>query len=482
METNSVHQIAKSNFTLFVYGASGSLAKLKLFPALYELASQKRMPKDYQIIGYARTTMKVEEFKLIFEESVRAAHENIDKDIMKKLLRRVHYFSGKYDSIEDHKSFLNFVRKIEKEKKRVRIAYLSVPPSTFTAIFKSLGKVNFNTRMSRLRLIIEKPFGYDLQSAKKLKRVLYKSFQKEQIYLLDHYLGKEAVSNLLSLRYANSILSALLSKKYVSNIQISALESKDIEGRANYFDNVGILRDMIQSHLLQILAYFTMFAPEEKSSEAIHRGKAKVLKSIRIQAKNVVRGQYKSYKNEKGVSKDSTTETYAALKLTLNHKLWKGVPIYIRSGKALKAKWTAIVIEFKHGLLQSKQKNIEPNRLLIQLQPFEKIEFHLLTKLGGKTFDFHPIKAAKLIYCSGDCLSEHGRLFLEVVDGRQDLFLNFEEIFAAWRVIDPLQNYCNKMGEISCSPILYKKASLGPKAADLLIEKDGFKWFNAFPS
>ena len=471
-------QKADGNFTLFIYGASGSLAKLKLFPAIYELVKEKRMPSDFKIVGYARTEMSDKEFQDFFEQSVREAEEYIDEAALKKTLKHVHYFSGQYNEVKDYKKFKKYLQTIEKKKDRVRIAYFSVPPSAFNDIFTNLGKVNFNTKKSKLRLVIEKPFGYDLASAKVLKKKINKTFQSEQIYLLDHYLGKEAVSNLLSLRYANSLLTSLMTKQYVSNIQISALESKDIEGRANYFDHVGIMRDMVQSHLLQILAYLTMTAPKEKSSEAIHHEKARILNSLKVSSKTVVRGQYKSYRKEKEIPNDSQTETFAAMKLCLSHPNWKGVPVYIRSGKALKEKWTAVVIEFKPEKPQKDHGQLPTNKLIIQLQPNEKIEFQLLTKLGGKTFDFHSLTTGRPIYCSGDCLSEHGRLFLDVVAGKQGLFLNFEEIFAAWKVIDPLQKICDRMHREHCEPILYPANTLGPKEADELLKKDGFEWYN----
>ncbi|QQR55635.1 hypothetical protein IPG41_00520 [Candidatus Peregrinibacteria bacterium] len=174
----------------------------------------------------------------------------------------------------------------------------------------------------------------------------------------------------------------------------------------------------------------------------------------------------------------SQTETYAALKLKLKHGLWKNVPIYIRSGKSLSQKWTAVTIEFKPRKAQRETPNLPPNRIVIQLQPYEKIEFHLLTKLGGKTFDFHELTTGRPIYCSGDCLVEHGRLLLDVLEGRQDLFLNFEEIFEAWRIVDPIQKTCDRMKRDHCKLHIYKKGELGPKAADQLLKKDGFKWFN----
>lgn len=477
-------QVATHNFTLFIFGASGSLAQLKLFPAIYELVKEGRMPKDFKIVGYARTSMHQDKFRKIFEASIRKNEKNVDEAALKKLLANVSYFAGSYDNETDYQNFLKHLKTVEESSDRVRMAYFSVPPSVFPDIFNNLAKVNFNTKRCSLRLVIEKPFGYDLKSAKKLKKQLDKHFQPEQVYLLDHYLGKEAVSNLLSLRYANSILTNLFSREFVSNIQISALEEKDIEGRANYFDNVGILRDMVQSHLLQIIAYLTMYAPKEQTAEAIHHEKARVLNSLRLGKPHdsIVRGQYKGYNKTKDIPKDSQTETYAALKLSINHPLWKDVPLYIRSGKSLKKKWTAVVLEFKPHKVQKKQNNAEPNRIVIQLQPYEKIEFHLFTKLGGKTFDFHELTTGRPIYCSGDCLGEHGRLLLDVVDGKRGLFLNFEEIFAAWKIMDKAQHWCDKTSKKCAELHSYAPGTTGPKAADELLKKDGFTWFNAFPN
>ena len=470
-------KVAKDPFSLVIFGASGSLAKLKLFPALYELAAEKRMPEHYSIVGYGRTKLTQKQFKERFEASVREAIEYVDEDALSAILKHVHYHAGNYDQESDFKALKEKIAELENNENTVRMAYFSVPPSAFPPIFDTLNKVNFNTRKSKLRLVIEKPFGYDLKSAKKLKKMIEKNFKEEQIYMLDHYLGKEAVSNLMSLRYANAIITNLMNKKFVSNIQIVAMEDRDIEGRANYFDNVGILRDMVQSHLLQILAYLTMFAPLEPNAKEITKEKKRVLRSIQLDPNSVVRGQYMGYAGKDGVPKASQTETFAALKLCLKHPLWEGVPIYLKSGKALKQKWTAVVIEFKPRRAQRDHGELKPNRLVIQLQPTEKIEFHMLTKLGGQHFAFHEMTTGRPIYCSGDCLTEHGRLFLDVIDGSKELFLIFDEIFAAWRVIDPVVQHCEQQ---ACKPHAYKKGGLGPKAADELLKKDGFEWFYSF--
>ncbi|QQR55049.1 hypothetical protein IPG41_00515 [Candidatus Peregrinibacteria bacterium] len=295
-------QIAKTPFTLVIFGASGSLARLKLFPAIYELLKEKRLTKEFKIVGYARTPMSNEKFRAFFSKSIHEHNSNVDEKLLKELLSQVFYFSGSYEAAEDYQNFKKELESLEQEKKRIRIAYFSVPPTVFPAVFENLAKVNFDTPKTSLRLVIEKPFGTDLKSAKTLQKLLKKRFKSEQIFLLDHYLGKEAVSNLLSLRYANSILTSLLSSEYVANIQISALESKDIEGRANYFDQVGVLKDMIQSHLLQVLAYFAIYAPREKTAAAIHHEKARVLRGVTLYPldESVVRGQYRGYTKKKG--------------------------------------------------------------------------------------------------------------------------------------------------------------------------------------
>lgn len=473
----SVFQIAEHPFTLMIFGASGSLAKLKLFPALYELAKEDRLPEDFSIVGFSRTEMSDQAFRDFFCDSVRENEENVKEEVLQKISQHLFYLSADYSSPASYETLLQKIESTEKKASRVRMAYFSVPPSVFPKIFEGLSQVNFGTSLSKLRLIIEKPFGYNFSSAKELKEQIEQKFSSDQIYLLDHYLGKEGVSNLLSLRYANPVLMHLLDKEKVANVQIVALEDRDIEGRANYFDNVGIMRDMIQSHLLQIAAYFLMDLPLEHTAEAIYREKVKILDSLRFPEKDekewIVRGQYKGYRETPRVPKDSQTETFAALKLYSMHERWQGTPLYFKSGKALAKKWTAVVIEFKP---QTEEK-LPPNRLVIQLQPYEKIEFHLLTKLGGKTFDFHELTTGRPIFCSGDCVSEHARLLLEVISGKQSLFLHFEEIFAAWKVIDPLQNYCQTM-QSACSLLqLYEKSSMGPSAADDLLTRDGFSWF-----
>ncbi|MEK7544673.1 MAG: glucose-6-phosphate dehydrogenase [Patescibacteria group bacterium] len=474
----SSFQTAEKDFTLIVFGASGSLAKLKIFPSIYQLFLEKRLPVNYKVVGYARSAMTNEQFREDFREAVVKKYKDVDQKILNQVLENVSYVQGQYDQKGD---FENLKKELEKEEKteHVRIAYLAIPPSVFDAVIENIALVNFNTESSTLRLILEKPLGYNLESAKLLKKKLFKFFEKEQIYLLDHYLGKEAVFNVLSLRYANAILARLIQGKYIKNIQISGLESVGVEGRANYFDHVGTLRDMIQSHMFQILAFLTMNLPEEIDEFTIHREKENLLRSIKIKdlESSVIRGQYAGYTSEEGVQKNSRTETFAALKVFIDHQDWHGIPIYLRSGKKLKKQWSAIVIEFKHLPLQRNQEKLSTNKLVIQLQPGEKIEFQLLTKKGGAELDFHELVTGRAIYCSGDCLEEHGKLLLECIKGNRLLFLGFEEVEASWKVIDPVLDHFEKSEKEAHK---YEPGTSGPKEADDWIAKDGFQWFNFY--
>lgn len=460
-------QKAEKDFTFIIFGASGDLAQLKIFPAIYQLALEKRLPVDFQIIGFARTKFSNTVFRKLFEKAVKKRIKDVDLKVMNELLEKVSYIQGQYNNEKDFEKIK--AQHAGRHLKKIQIAYLAVPPVVFSSIIENLGKIQFKGR-----IIIEKPVGWDLQSAKKLKLVLRENFEKDQIYLLDHYLGKEGVFNVLSLRYANAILARLIQGKYIKNIQINGLESIGIEGRPSY-DNVGCLRDMIQSHLFQILSFLTMNLPEEITTETIHREKENLINYLKIKdlKNSVIRGQYESYTKEKGITGKSTTETFVAMRVFLDHQDWHEIPIYLRSGKKMKKQWTSIVIEFKPLPLQRRQKKLEPNKLIIQLQPEQKIEFHLLTKMGGSSMDYVNLATGKTIYCSGDCVDPHGRLILETIKGNRLLFLCFEEVLSSWRVLDPVL----KLFEQNQIPLhKYKDGTMGPKEADTWMQKNRDQW------
>jgi glucose-6-phosphate 1-dehydrogenase len=465
------------SYAFILFGASGSLARLKIFPSLYELYHKERLPETFHLIGFGRKEISDDDFREIVRSSIKEHVEYCSDSVLDKFLSSVYYFSGRYDQRDSYEKLKIKLSGFEQGKSPVRLAYFSVPPAVFTSILENISAAGLGKDCD-LRMILEKPFGYDYKSAHKLRELLLLHFKEEQYFLLDHYLGKEAVTNLLSLRYANTMISAILKKEYISNIQISAVEQVDTEGRAGYFDQVGVLRDMIQSHVLQILATATMRLPQHESAKAVRHEKIRLLKSLYFDdmKKSVVRGQYASYRSEQGVAPDSRTETFVALKIKIGLPEWKDVPVYLRSGKAFADKWTSLVVEFKPHCGKCSDANYPPNRLIIQLQPDHKIILHLLTKKGGETFDFNTLQTGNAILCEGDCLSEHGRLLLDVMLGKKDLFLDFEEIFASWKIIDQVQSLFADTNDSTVPVEMYEKGGWGPQASDELLKRDGYEW------
>ncbi len=463
-------------FIFTVFGASGDLAKIKIFPALYALAAQKRFPKNFKIFGYARTKKTDEEFRKEFEKSVlEKSTEEVDKKVLNELLKHVHYFTGQYDQKESFKSFGKEILKKTDNKKVTNITYLAVPPRAFEAIIENLAAIRPKIGED-LRVVIEKPFGHDEASARKLFHHVSSHFPAEKTYLLDHYLGKEAVMSILPLRYANGILNTLLNGKLIANIQITASEDLSVANRISYFDQVGIIKDMIQSHLLQLLSLLTMELPVERESESIHREKFAVLSALKYRGfeKAMSIGQHESFCSIDGVKKGSKTPTFAAIRLFIDRQDWFKVPIYIRTGKMLNKKHTYVVVEFKKHSFQKNDKNIEPNKLIIELQPSERVHLTLYTKVGGSKQEYHTLTTTESIACYGDdCLPEHGRLLLDVFKGDHSNFLSFEEIIATWKFTDKVL----KFAEGKNIPMhKYKDYSEGPMEQHQITEIDKFVW------
>jgi glucose-6-phosphate 1-dehydrogenase len=458
-------------FILSIFGASGDLAKEKIFPALYSLMEQKRFPTDFWIIGYARTKKDIQTFRQEFEQSVIQKNKHdIDKNILNKLLDHVFYFTGQYDQKESFIEFQKYHRKLTKDKKIMHMAYFSVPPQAFKPIIQNLGETKKSG--DDVRLIIEKPFGEDTASATDLFHFIAGYFQEEKVYLLDHYLGKSVVQSILHLRESNRILNTLLVGDDIANIQITAFESAGVNSRIGYFDQVGLTKDMIQSHLLQVLALITMAIPVTDTAESLHREKYNILSSLSFtpNPKNIVIGQYQSYCQKRDVDSCSPTETFSAVRLFIDRQNWYNVPIYIRTGKMLKKKKTSIVIEFKKFAFQPKED--PANLLVIELHPIEKMSLKLITKNGIGETENKAITTSDSLACSGDdCLPEHGLLLLDIVRGRKTHFLNFPQIIAAWQVTEKMIKTMKKM-----KPEIYKDGSTGPDSQNNLTAMDKFTW------
>ena len=473
---------ANVDFSLIIFGASGHLAQLKIFPALYFMALKGRFPKHFAIVGFARSEMDNEGFRKHFADAVHRHVEAVNEATLSDLLKQVHYHRGQYDSVEDYSALNEELKSMEGSygKGAVRMAYLSVPPSAFGAVAKNLceGGIHTHAKESHFRCIVEKPLGHDHESAQKIQKQLSQCFAPEEIYLLDHYLGKEAARNIYYLRLVNPIVERILKNTLITNVQITASESEGLEGRAGYFEAVGTFRDMFQSHMLQLMALLTMKLVERK---ALPMGRREALKNIYLPpvsdlSEVLLQGQYDAgeghpaYCSEEGVASDSRTPTYVTLKLMTRVARWQGVPFYLRSGKRLQEKETKIAFEFQNPYATT---GVKPNRLEIILQGEAGMRMHLQTKMGGSEPTFRPLVLEDPLVCVGDCMEEHGLLLLEAINGKQDWFLDFDEVMTAWQLIDPLQSYIEKE---ETPLLLYPCGAKGPKEADEYMQKQGYQW------
>ncbi len=436
-----------SPFSLVLFGASGHLAKQKLYPALFVLALKKRLPKDYAIVGFARSAMDDAAFRTLVRESIQKDLPEVNTAVLQEFLSHLHYHQGQYTDEKDYSSLVRRLLSLEKGwKDPVRLAYLSIPPTVFSDVLRGLsaGKIHHHDRTGDFRCIVEKPVGQDLTSFERIEKALLACFKEEEIFLLDHYLGKEAVRNIYYLRFANPILERLLKNTLIHHVEITALEDSGIEKRAGYFDNVGTFRDMFQSHLLEIASLLTMRLRE--GEDAFQESRQNALEQFYIPPAThlsdlILQGQYSGYCAEEGVAKHSRTNTFIALKLMTRISRWEGIPFYLRSGKRCAHKETRISIQFQET---QPVKSGTPNRLDIILQGEAGMRIYLQTKIGGTEPSFRPLLLEDPLVCVGDCLPEHGLLLLEAIHGKRQWYLSFEEIRAAWRLVDPLQVYLDK--------------------------------------
>lgn len=476
---------APTPFSFILFGASGNLAKLKIYPSLYTLALKKRFPADYAIVGFARTEMDDDSFRTLVAESIRADMPEVNDATLNEFLSHVWYHQGDYGQTADFEALDVQLQKLEKGwKNPVRLAYLSIPPTVFATTLHNLLKGNVRRESIPFRCIVEKPVGHNLHSFEEIHEILVSCFKEEEIYLLDHYLGKEAVRNAYYLRFANPVFERLLKNTLIDHVEITAAETKGIEGRAGYFDAAGTLRDYFQSHMIMMGALLTMRLRE--NDESFRESRLQAVKELYLPPSAdmndiVLQGQYSSghnagehvpaYAKEDGVAAGSRTNTYAALKLMTRSSRWEGVPFFLRSGKRMDKRETRISIQFQET--HPVGAGSTPNRLDIILQGEAGMRLHLQTKVGGTQPTFRPLIMEDPLVCYGDCLPEHGLLLLEAIHGKQQWFLTFEEVRASWRLIDPLQAHLDK----ESTPLyLYPAGTNGPKESDEWMSKQGMAW------
>ncbi len=463
-----------SPFTLVIFGASGDLAQLMLFPGLYELAEQSRFPKDFHIIGFARTAKSDEEFRKEFAESVRRRYgDRTDETILDELVTHVSYFTGDYANVMSFMELRKRLDALHGEGPQTVVAYFSVPPSAFKPIVANLA----STRRSKeddIRLVLEKPFGSDLASSEDLIYFTLGHFKEESLFLLDHYLGKSAVRSLVNLRRHNRVFDLLIEGEQIDNIQISGLEGFGIKERVGYFDQVGMIRDYVQSHMLQMIAITAMNLPVSESASSFQREKNSILSALCFEPKveNAVLGQYASYRRADPKVAESVTETFVALKLGIDREGWFNVPIYLRTGKAVEAKRTYIAVEFKKLAFQDPTD--PPNRLIVELHPQERVSLMLYGDRENHV-DGSALALSDSLACMGDdCLPPHALFLLDVFLGRRNFFLSFPEVVAAWKLTEKILSFTHS-GSVELET--YPDGSTGPIGATKLIERDGRKWF-----
>lgn len=470
------------SFALIIFGITSNLAKIKLIPALYDLEEKGMLPDNMTIVGIARGEKTDEELRSYFKEvlaSDNVHHQHAIKDeIFQSLAKRTRYISGNLDEPGFYKRLSTKLDELNSQgfDCQNRIYYLATYPDIYQEIFEGLQKNQMNTEEKGwARLMIEKPIGSDLKSAKELNQLLLKYFKENQIYRLDHYLGKETLQNILTFRFDNGVFEPILNKEHVDHIQITASENFGVGMRGGYYDSVGALKDVGQNHQLQMLAFATMDAPGEFSNEEVTAQRLKILEALKPDPKSLVLGQYEDYQSEPNVHPESTTDTFYALKAEIDNERFRGVPVYIRAGKKLEKTITEISIIFKkpdNRLSKHLALAEEPNALIYRLFPNEGIVLKFLSKKPGPEMD---LETNYMQFCYRQ--DRHGhvfpdpyeRLIMDTIRGDQTFFNDAPEVEAQWAFIDPLI-------ENKPKPAPYKNGGWGPKEAFDLIEKDGRSW------
>jgi glucose-6-phosphate 1-dehydrogenase len=487
---------------LVLFGVTGDLASKKLLPAIYDLANRGLLPPGFSLVGFARRNWEDEDFAQITYDAVKAhARTPFREEVWEQLAEGIRFVPGEFHDDAAFNRLAETVAELDRDRGTGGnyAFYLSVPPNAFPLVVQQLKRSGLSNPPEApegrpqpwRRVVIEKPFGHDLASAQELNAMLDAVFPPHAVFRIDHYLGKETVQNLLAMRFANTMFEPIWNRSYVDHVQITMAEDIGIGGRAGYYDGIGAARDVIQNHLLQLLALTAMEEPLSFAAESLRAEKEKVLAAIQIPddiAAGTARGQYASgwqggipvrgYLEEEGIPADSVTETYAAIRLTIDNRRWAGVPFYLRTGKRLPTRMTEIAVLFQRAphlpFDATDTKELGENALVIRVQPDEGVTLRFGSKVPGSAME---VRDVNMDFAYGESFTEsspeaYERLLLDVLIGDPPLFPRQEEVELSWRILDPIEDFWATHSK----PEQYPAGTSGPAAADRLLARDGRAW------